>query len=519
MINRKFLQILIILIFFSVLVKAQSGKDSVYFFYQDQKILDNSLFSPTFSSINALKSYGFLQLDFKREAGSFRRAQEAYSVNMPKFLAKGFNVLGKFRIAGSFEFNNSIEDSLANGQKNNLEDFTTYYPYANKSGNYKRQNYIVKTSLSYSALKNHLIPFVNLDYQKHQSSGTVDPRLSSKRFIFKVKPGVNFQFKNNAVGVYGLIGKADEQVSLGYKNDNYKTSLLYPDRIHYMNYGYGASVIKDSSNVYKFDNYKGFGIQYTTNFKDWDLQIATEYQLYQNKNYNKTRTMPGFATVGIFNLNTINGSLLLSKKIKDKTSQLFLLDFAYNEGYDGNLKTSGSLNKVNYRVNALNFNAAYHFLWNKNKKVSKELGINFSYDQNDKQDLIQADGLSYEQIKLGLNSTLYYTIDQQSRFKVSLSPYYIEPINASLKFNPNSMTEFIKNVVFTDYYYYNSKSIGAEVAGEYISSKLIKKQRFGFYSQLNLRKILSQELRKDLNPTFVPNGKRSIFHIGVNMYL
>ena len=519
MLNNKFLTIAFISFFSSILAYAQNGRDSVYIFHQDKKLVENRLLSPAFANGDSLTSYGFLQLDFKRESGGFRRAQEAYSISLPKFFAQGFNVLGKFRIAGSFEFNKSFEDSLANGQKNNLEDFTTYYPYANKSGSYQRQNYIIKTSLSYATFNNHVLPYLNLDYHKHESYGTADPRLSSNRFIFKVKPGVVYQTKKHAFGVYGLLGKADEQVSLGYKNDNFKNSLLYPDSIHYMQYGYGSSKIKDTSNVYKYDNYKGAGIQYALNSKGWNIQFSTEYQLFENKNYDRSKTTRGFTTIGIFNLNTITGSLLVSKQTNNKNSQQLFFDFSYNEGYDGNLKTSGSLNRVNYRVNAVNFNGSYNYLWDKHKRTAKELGLAFTYNQNEKQDLGQSDGLSYEQMRIGAIGKIYHKIDAQSSFKLSLSPYYLLPLHTTLKYNGNSLTEFIRNVVFTDYYYYNSKSLGSEFNVEYISSKLIKNQQFGFYFQVDYQNQFKQELRADLNPTFIPNHNRYIFHLGINMYL
>jgi len=518
MFSSKSLKLTFILLFFSVLAIAQNGKDSVYIFNQDQKLIENQLFSLTFSNKSTLKSFGILQLDYKRESGGLRRAQEAYTVSMPKFVAKGYNVLGKFRIAGSLEFNNSTEDSLANGQKNNLEDFTTFYPYANKSGHYKRQNYIVKTSLSYSTLKDKLVPFVNLDYQKHQSSGTVDPRLSSNRFILKVKPGLNFSLKKHDFGVFGIIGKADEQVSLGYKNDVFNTSLLFPDRIHYMNYGYGNSIIKDTSRVYKYDNYKGFGIQYATSILKWKIQAAGEYEHLLNKNYNVGKTEKNFHTIAEFNLNTIKTSILLSKKSPVNDQQISL-DLTYNDGYDGNLKTSGSLNRVNYRVNALEINGTYNYLWHKNKRTAKEVGFNLSYNQHEKQDLGQVVGLAYEQLQIGINGRLYHHIDELSLIKFSVSPYYSIPLSASLKYNSNSLTEFIRNVVFTDYYYFNSKVVGTNFNAEYISSKLIKNQQFGLYFQLDYRNQLKNELRADLNPTFIPNGNRTIYHFGVNMYL
>ncbi len=505
--------------FFSILAKAQNGKDSVHFFKQDNKRIENQLLFPISFDAENLSNYGFIQLDYKRESGGLRRAQEAYSTNSPKFLAKGFNNLGRFKIAGSFEFNKSFEDSLANGQKNNLEDLTPYYPYANKSGNYERQDYIIKTSFSYTTLNNRIIPFVNLDYHKHWSTGSVDPRLNSNRFIFKMKPGIATTFKKHTVAVYGLFGKADEQVSLMYKNSNFKQNTLNVDRIHYMNYGYGSSVIKDSSSVFKYDSYKGAGLNYMADIKGWNTQLSAEYQLYVNKNSGVTKSSTKYYTIGIFNLTTLSGSLLLSKNTSEKSSQQIAMDVVYNDGYDGNLKTSGSLNRVNYKVNTFSFNGSYDYLWDKNKRTSKELGLAVSYFQSEKVDLGQADGLSIEQLQLRLKSNLYHQIDAKSSYKLCFSPYYVMPVKADLKYNPNSLTEFIKNVVFTDYYYFNSKAIGAEIKGEYASSKLIKGQRIGLYAQVDTRSQLEKQWRADLNPTFIPNSSRTVMHIGLNLYL
>lgn len=519
MLLNKSLTVIFLVFFFSIPAKAQNGKDSIYFFNQDNKRIENQLLFPNSSELKKINSYGSLQLDYKRESGGLRRAQEAYKVSSPSFLTKGFNTLGKFRIAGSFEFDKSFEDSLANGQKNNLEDLTTFYPYANKSGNYERQNYIIKTSVSYATLNNRLIPFINLDYQKHWSTGSVDPRLNSDRFIFKIKPGISTTFKKHSVSAYGIFGKADEQVNLLYKNSNYKNSLTYPDRIHYMNYGYGSSIIKDSSKVYKYDSYKGAGINYASRIRGWDMQLSAEYQLYVNKNYNQSRSSSNFVTIGIFNLNTYSGSLLLSKNTAEKSDQQIAASFIYNDGYDGNLKTSGSLNRVNYKVNTFNFDGSYYYLWDKNKKSSKELGLAVTYFQSNKEDLGQSDGLSVQQLQISLKSNYYHKIDNQSRYKLSFAPYYVMPVKADLKYNQNSLNEFIRNVVFTDYYYYNSKALGAEIRGEYASSKLIKNQHVGLYTQFDMRNQLNRQFRADLNPTFIPNKNRSILHIGINMYL
>lgn len=507
------------LLIISVLAKAQYAYDSVYFYQQDRQYLENTLFSPSISSTADLSSYGFLTLQWHHQQGGLRRAQEAFTINLPSFVAKGYKKIGKYSVSGSFEFNKSFEDSLANGQKNNLEDFTTFYPYANKSGIYERQNYIINTTLSREILTNKVSAFIGMDYHKHWSTSSVDPRLNANRFIVKFKPGFSFSFGKHQLGVFGLLGKADEQVSISYKNSDFKTSLLYPDRIHYMQYGYGSSVIKDSSSVYKYDNYKGLGLEYALDNKQIDIQFKASYETLLNKNYNKSRSTPGFATVAIFRLNTLKSALLLRKHSSSTHNYLLHIDAEYNFGYDGNLKTSGSLNRVNYKVNALKLNSSFLYLWDKKQATSKEIGLKLAYNQQQKEDLGQSDALNYQTLQLNIETRLYHQFDENQNIKFGLSPYYLLPLATQLKYNTNSTTEFIRNVVFTDYYYYQSKSLGMLLSTEFSTKKMIKNQHVGLFFNLDYRKKLKQDLRTDLNPSFIPNKYRWATQIGINMYL
>ncbi|MHC8949143.1 DUF6850 family outer membrane beta-barrel protein [Sphingobacterium hungaricum] len=514
----KFRLFLILFVFFSVLAKSQDRKDSVYIFTQDRIQIDKKILSPTFAELNKSTAYGVLELDYLFETGGLRKAQQAYDKRSPTFTAKGFNELGKFRLGAIFKFNNSFEDSLANGQKNDLENLSTFYPYANKAGDYNRQNYSISTSLSYRIFDN-LIPFINMDYHKHMSAGTVDPRLSSNRFILKLKPGISTNFKKHHLGLYGILGNADEQVSLQYKNAEYKVSLLYPDRIHYMNYGYGNSVIKDSSNVYKYDMYRGFGMQYAGNIDSWSVFANGAYEYYHNANFNNPRSSSRHTTpIGVFDLYTTSFSVDAHRDGRNGRQQSVLFSAVHNEGIDGNLKTTGSLNIVNYKVNTLNLNGSYYYLWDKNKSYAKELGISLAYCKDSRADISQGVLLDVSNTLVSVFHTQYFQGKFSQSYQFTLNPYYSFPNNTSLSFNPLSSTPFLQNVIFTDYYFAKTSFWGLKVGGEY-KNTLFGNNNLGIYASIDYRKANDLELRTDLNPTFIPNGHRLIGNIGLRMYL
>ncbi len=501
-----------------VTAHAQRSLDSVYFFQQDQQFAEALILSPTFRMSSDRESYGMVQLNQQFGRGSFRKAQQAYSDRMTNFVATGFNQLRRFHIGARFEFNNQFEDSLANSLRSNMNELAPYYAYANKSGEYQRQNYILNAALGF-AVNEHIQPFVKLDYHRHWSAGTVDPRLSAQRFELRARPGVAFKIDNHTVGIYGLIGKADEQVSLVYKSLTFKESSLYPDRIYHMNYGYGSSVIRDSVARSKVDTYKGAGLEYAAIVDGWRVQAAVEYQWYHNTNQvNDKSSVKYSGPLGIFDLHSVHGQIAFYSPSQKSTQQMLTLNGGYQIGSDGNTRTTGSLDIVNYKVNTMDLAGSYRLLWGSDKATVKEIGLDLSHHTIRRQDLVQSVLLDAGNMELGLWASLYYTCASGNSIRLSAHPYLNLPTSTTLNYNPIAKSEFVKNVVFTDYYYYQARYWGAQFKGEYIG-RFFGKNDLGFFAAVDYRKATDPTLRADLDPTFVPQGSRWQAQIGVRMYI
>lgn len=505
-------------VFQAVLSYSQKAMDSIYVFKQDQRLAESMILSPTNRLLWDGDSYGILQLEYDMDRGDFRKAQQAYDHKRTSFIAKGFNVLGKFHIGARFEFNNTNEDSLANGLRNDLEELATFYPYANKSGNYQRQNYILNAALGYD-LTTKITAFLKLDYQRHWSAGTVDPRLRSDRFVLKARPGVSYHFSKGSVGLYGLIGKADEKLSLTYKNRVFKESLLYPDRMYHMNYGYGSSAIKDSSNNNKEDSYKGLGIEYATKIRDWKVQFSGEYELYHNTNQVHPKTSIYYVgPLAIYDEQRITGDLSLYRNVSHGKQHSVYASAQNRKGTDGNILTTGSLDIVNYRVDAWDLTGLYSFLWGKDAKVAKEISAEFFYNSLVRKDFLQSVTLDAANILLSVSGNWYVRPGDGKSIKIRINPYLNLPNRTDLKYSEVSKSEFLKNVVFTDYYYYKTRYWGAKFGGEY-GGQFFGKNNFAFYVSLDYKKAIPLDLRTDLDPTFVPAGNRISTQLGIRMYL
>ncbi|RKE56925.1 hypothetical protein DFQ12_1799 [Sphingobacterium detergens] len=510
---------IIFLVSLFTLSSAQSKKDSVYSYTIDHHLVERSLLRPAFLQRDSLMSYGDVRVAYQMNKGGFRKAQQAYNGVITSFQANGFNRLGKFLLGAKFAFNSIREDSLANSLRSGLEDLSPYYPYANKSGDYQRQNYQLNASLGYE-LAHSVQPFLQVDYHRHWSAGTVDPRLKSNRFTLKVKPGVTLNFPKSTLGLYGIIGRADENVSLLYKNMDFQSSNLYPDRMYYMNYGYGTTRQKDTTRVnFKYDNYKGVGIQYLKKLYSWHTKTEIEYQQYHNTNQNYSKKSVLYSgPLAIYDQSTIKFFVDAVKYNADQGQQLLIFDGEYNKGVDGNKLTTGSLNKVNYKVSTLSLTGQYVKLWHRHHQLAKELGFLVTYYTENRKDLLQAIDFEVGQMRVEPSLRLYLQKSNTKLIQFAFAPYATIPTETTLEYSPLSINTFIQNVVFWDYYYYKTQYLGAKFGVEY-------KDRFwgnnlAFYAKLDLRKSSGTiELKDDIKPKFLSTGNRTNMEIGIRLSL
>lgn len=496
---------------------AQSRIDSLYVFEQDRVLAGRAILSPIFDAGERTDSYGELQLDQQYDRGGLRMAQQAFDKKMIGFTARGFNRIGRFKIGAVFQFNNQVEDSLANNLRNDLDPLATYYGYASKSGHYRRQNYIAHTSIDYR-LNDYLSPYLNVDYHKHWTAGTVDPRVKSDRFILKFKPGLAVHVKEHALAAFVNLGKADETVSVKYVNDDFGSSLLYPERMYHSNYGYGYSRTKDSAANYKYDTYKGFGIAYQTEVRKTMMQASYEYQQYYNTNQFYPKTSTSYrGPRAVFHLNSTTAELNIIRRRSDRARHMLDATYQHHSGYDGSLPSSNSLDIVNYKVNESTLDIAYSFLLDKTESFAKEFGATYRHYYIHQVDLAQY--VDVEATAQHIGAFVYLYLHSGARtFKFGLTPYMVLPQDVEFQYSPLSMTDFVKNVANTDYHYYRLKKTGAVFSGEYLTGQF-GRNRFGVYGTVDYGISDKPIVDKVLAPAFDPSGHRINAHLGVRMYI
>ena len=81
---------------------------------------------------------------------------------------------------------------------------------------------------------------VGTDYIARQNYRTIDPRPNINVFGFKPRFSVGYELsKHIYTGITYRFGYGKNDVSVGYKNDLYGSSLIYPEYINYLNGGFG----------------------------------------------------------------------------------------------------------------------------------------------------------------------------------------------------------------------------------------------------------------------------------------
>src|SRR5690606_17443963 len=147
-------------------------------------------------NLSTAQNFGEVSLNYSSKTGDRRLSQQSHSKNAVEFYAFGANQLGDFRVSGDFLFDKIFEDSLAFGQRNDIDKWSPFQYYASKAGKYERQNYKANVTLSYKWTK-LIQPFFNVNYLHHWTTGSIDPRFESKKFEMKYNPGLILNFKES----------------------------------------------------------------------------------------------------------------------------------------------------------------------------------------------------------------------------------------------------------------------------------------------------------------------------------
>lgn len=495
---------------------SQVWKDSLFLDPQEARINSISLLRHNLRPKGETK-YGKISLDYGHTAGSYRRAQEPYSKNNIAFNAEGISRIGRMRLSGDFSFNKSFEDSLANALRSDIDLLSPNYYYAGKANDYQRQNYIANMTLSYDVIPDRLLPFLNVNYHYHWTTGSSDPRPEVKTISIKFNPGVGYSVnKNTAVSLMAILGRSSEQTGISFKNINYRESLAFPERIDYFNFGYGYSNIKDTTRLRKYTSYAGGELTLKSKFGKWELLSYLRLTHSATEHTHTTLSRKVYSSFADFTLNNYSGRLIFTRKGISSDHQ-FDLETNFRDGYDGNSKFSADLSKVNYQVSQGTIGFFYSIIFDKAKDVQKEVGIGLGYIAESREDKAQSTLLSNRQLTLTGLYRAYFPMGQHGLMKATISPFYSAPLETTLSTNVNSIVNFTRNVVFTDYYYFNSNLAGTTVGLSWSGNNLLKTNILEFSADLQYTHKLNDP-PVIYSPGFMPDKYRMHANIGVKLF-
>lgn len=505
----RFLIYLLILISFPIHANSWVGKDSIYTQDYQQMIYRRNFLS---HNLSTPKNFGEVSLIYSNSNGNRRLAQQAHNRQQVDFYAIGANQLGDFRISGDFLFNKVFDDSLSFGQRNDIDEWTTFNYFASKAGKYERQNYKANLTLSYKF--NDLIqPFFNVNYLSHWTTGSVDPRFESKKFEMKYNPGVILNFDNTNIAIKAIIGKGREGTGVSYKNKNYSQSLLYPDRVHYLNLGYGKISIRDTSSTRRYSSFVGGELTGHTQFGNiiLDLNLSAEF-----KNDNMTNDLKSaqvYRKRAVFKEDNYNASALI-QVLGNRHHHLITLDAQYLDGRDGLIEFSANFDKVNYTVNYQSARVGYLLTKRDYITWGYDAGVDIEYYNIERQDYASNLHVNNSFIHISPQGRIYYRASGGDLIQFAFKPKAIVNMADEITYSINSLNNYIESVVLWDYDYYRTKAWKLDWNAKWITNKVSSQYLFGVYANYAMERNIGTTSTEILS-RFPMQAIRNYFSIGV----
>jgi hypothetical protein len=509
----KFLLFLIsfIPVFFPLALKGQEGKDTVYRNAPERLLLEKHFLR---HSIHSLPSFGDVHLRYDTQSGNLHRAQHPYSSHKAVFYARGGNQLGKFKVSGEFYFDKQWEDSLSYALQHNLDYDRPFQYYAGKAGQYERQNYRAQLTLSHHMTK-HFRPLLHLNYLYHWTTGSVDPRVESKVFRLEYKPGVEFSSGSWKWALLGHLGRGNEKVGLTYKNRNFQSSLQFPERIHYLNMGYGYSSIKDTLQTRKYQDLIGLETHFAYQKNQHAFAWVMQYHQERENNSNDIKSNTVYHTRNRYHTSTFATEAHWLYKANQSTHLLYI-QAGFTQGYDGMIDFSPDLSKVNYQFTQ--HNQQLHYIWrkasSKHKAWTTALKVDHHYLQ--KQDhAVQVD-VQNQWLHWQPSFQLQWKTHPQDEWCVAIHPGFRHAIRHHMTFSENALNDFIRQVVMVDHRYFAMSVMqwGGQI--QWQTKRISAEDVIGIY--------VGFQHEKSLKPFQMTESMRQIAHrnalqLGIQLYL
>lgn len=509
---RRLITINLILLFSAVAIaQGQATADSTFLYKQAEINFQSLKWGITHLTNSKLEKVAYFGINYNHQNGHFRQAQQAEKTNIAELKSEGISTIDRFKLYGYFSFSRTWHDSLAFSQKGIEDAFTPYYFVSGKAGHFERQKYLGGGLISYNLLKDKLYIGTGIDYLYNSSARSVDPRSLVTTYRILFSPEISLKLRQHNFGVGFIAGYGDEKIDIGYKNDDFSGSLLYPDRISYLNYGYGYLEISTTDFIRR-NTFTGLKLNYSSNFSTWDIAGKLNYLISKEDNQLVKERSINDETFGTFQLEKYQASLILNKKLKEVNHQI-----AFNA-----TQTNGDDNLIrlrarNYTLAATDVDLTYsHF----NAKASNNNYL--WYIKAIYRDFFQKDAaanhtLQYSYVNPRIGTTIYWKNANNSLISTGLSLGSRLPLNSQVNVPATQVNSFTRGVTYPDYLYWSSKAAEVQLRINYTTGKLINKFRTGISLESTYLRSLENSL-SNLDATFIPGKSYLDLNIAVNLY-
>ncbi|MGN8058256.1 DUF6850 family outer membrane beta-barrel protein [Pedobacter sp. 22163] len=509
----RFLITINLIIFFSAVVCAQklTTADSIFLNKQANQNFQSLKWGITQLHNIDIEKAAYFGLNYDYQKGHFRQAQQAEKTSSASFATEGISTMDRFKLYGYFSFTRTWQDSLAFSQKGIEDNHTPYYFIAGKAGTFERQKYLGGGLISYNLLKDKLFIGTGIDYLYNSSARSVDPRSLVTTYKIVFSPEIALKLKKSTIGLGIIAGYGDEKIEVGYKNDNYGGSQLYPDRISYLNFGYGFLEI-NTTNFIRRNTYTGLKLNYSGKFSDWNMNGKLSYLVSKEVNQLVKDNSINDQDFGTYQLETYKINLVLNKRI-NKTNHQISIEASQNTGDDNLVRLSAR----NYTLKVADVSLSYsHFKPQFNNNAVAWFA-KANYKDFYQKDAAASHTLQYRYINPQIGGTIYWNKLKGDFLSTELSVGARVPINSDVIVPTTQINIFTRGVAYPDYLYWSSNVGELQFLVNYSTEKLINKFRTGVSFKSTYCRNLGTPT-SNLDATFIPGKNYFDFNLALNLY-
>lgn len=489
------------------------SSDSIYLFEQTSRQLEWAHTSATHLLFRDFTNIARSQLYAGHEQGSFRRAQQAYRQTAAGFHTDGVKKLGRFYLAGQFDFEKRWEDSAAWYNGGEFNEAQPYYFFAGKAGKYEKQLYNLSATAAYNLWKNKLYLGMGGNYRYHWTTRSVDPRPDVKEFSTVFRPEITARFGKHIAGAGLIWGRGSENTDISYTNRNFRGNQLYLERNSFMSLGFGH-MGKFDKDLQRYHETSGFFGHYAARFYKWDLQASAGYELWQEDiSLDTTSTRNRHELYAFLQQDKTWGKLLLNHS-GSRSRQQWELNFATQSL----LNRASEFNGTNYQYTATEVQVTGRQLWQKQNGISVELGGGCAYKEQYKEDIAAAHKYQLQVVTPHVYAGIYRQAANKSWLSLRVTPSYRHILTNELSVPATQENYFTRGVVYTDHLYWQQNSWSVATQFSFIQKEKPKRHRLGTTLRVKWQQAVDGT-QTDLPALYIPSDNRWRAGASLNLYL